>query len=899
MAALAVAANLALVPTAAAQSSDLVIAEIYGGGGNIGATLTNDFVVLGNRGSAEVPVDDLSVQYLPAEPGPTSKWQSTPLAGTVEPAGRFLVAQGLGDGGSVELPEPDAVGEIAMSASRGTVAVVNGTEPLDCLTEVDCAEDERIIDVVGYGAAEVREGEPAEGTTNTTSVSRDAELSDTDDNSVDFTAGEPAPINSSGETPGTPEDPEEPELPETPEEPGEVRIHDIQGVTRISPLADEQVDGVPGVVTGINSFGSSQGFWFQDVEGDGDDRTSEGMFVFTSDTTPDVAVGDEVLVSGTVDAYRPGGDSGAAQSITQLANATWTVLSNDNELPEAEILDADAVPRALAPEAGGDIEELELAPTEYALDFYASRENMLVKVMDAPVVGPTDAYDALWVTTKPTQNRSERGGTVYQDYADSNTGRLKIESLIPFAERPFPIADVGDELRGVTEGPLYYSQYGGYLIKATTLGTHLTGGLTREITRDTESWELAVATYNVENLSPADDQAKFDRLAGGIVENLASPDIVALEEIQDESGPEDDGVVAADGTLNQFVAAIEAAGGPSYEWRQIDPNDKQDGGAPGGNIRTAFLFDPARVSFVDIEGGDADTSVEVQVDAEDRAELSVSPGRIDPANSAWDDSRKPLVGQFRFEDRNVFVVANHFASKGGDQALHGRFQPPVRSSETQRLAQAAAVRTFVDEIAEVDPAANVLVVGDLNDFQFSPVLDTLTEADVLVNPMEWLPSTEQYGYVFDGNSQALDHLLVSGNLSERADYDPVRINAEFADQASDHDPQIVRFRPLHGDAEIDAAEQEEYYGAGGGPGDGDGGGAGPGDGPTPDEDPEEDPAPVTKVPELAGAAGLANTGVSGTLFLVIGALVLLVGGGTAIFLARRKKSGAGEAEQTD
>ncbi|APU12273.1 endonuclease/exonuclease/phosphatase family protein [Actinoalloteichus fjordicus] len=884
---LAVAAGLALVPVASAQSVDVVIAEVYGGGGNSGATLTTDFVTLGNRGAAEVAVDDWSVQYLTASPGPTSRWQVTSLTGSVEAGGRFLIAQSRGAGGSVELPAPDAVGSIPMSASTGTVALVRDVEPLTCRTVADCAEDERIVDLVGWGSAEVREGTPAPATNNTSSVRRDAELTDTDDNAADFTVGTPAPVNSAGEAPG---EAEEPEVPPGPEEPGELRIHDIQGVTRTSPHLGDEVEGVPGVVTAVGSVGSARGFWFQDVDGDGDERTSEGLFVFTGDTTPDVAVGDEILVSGRVDEYRAGGQAGAAQSITQLAAARWTVLSGGNPLPEAELLDADAVPLAQAPSSGGDIEGLELEPAEYALDFYASRESMVVRVVDAPVVGPTDAYSALWVTTKPDQNRSERGGTVYQGYDDANTGRLKIESLIPSDERAFPIADVGDELAGVTEGPLYYSQYGGYLIRATSLGEHVSGGLTREVTRSAESWELAVATYNVENLSPADDQEKFDRLASGVVENLASPDIVALEEIQDDSGPTDDGVVSAAATLDQFAAAIVAAGGPDYEWRQIDPNDKQDGGQPGGNIRVAFLFDPERVSFVDTPGGDADTAVAVTTDEDDRAALSVSPGRIDPADAAWADSRKPLVGQFQFEDRNVFVVANHFASKGGDQALHGRFQPPNRSSEVQRLEQAAAVRGFVDEVARVDPAANVLVVGDLNDFQFSPVLGTLTESDVLINPMNGLPATERYGYVFDGNSQALDHLLVSGNLSTRADYDPVRINAEFADQASDHDPQIVRFRPLSGDAEIDAAEEQEYYGSGGSGGDDDGA-----DGEEPvDQATPPGGAPGTQPPALAGATGLANTGAAGTVWLVVAAVVLLAGGGTALVLTRRRKPGADE-----
>src|SRR5690606_23399013 len=137
---------------------------------------------------------------------------------------------------------------------------------------------------------------------------------------------------------------------------------------------------------------------------------------------------------------------------------------------------------------------------------------------------------------------------------------------------------------------------GGYLIQATALGEVTSGGLTPETTRAAGQRELAVATYNVENLSPKDDQAKFDRLAQGIAGNLASPDIVSLEEIQDDDVTADTGVVTAGETLTRFTDAIVAAGGPRYEWRQTDPEGKAAGGEPGGNIRVAFLFNPDRVS---------------------------------------------------------------------------------------------------------------------------------------------------------------------------------------------------------------------------------------------------------------------------------------------------------------
>ena len=139
------------------------------------------------------------------------------------------------------------------------------------------------------------------------------------------------------------------------------------------------------------------------------------------------------------------------------------------------------------------------------------------------------------------------------------------------------------------------------------------------------------------------------------------------------------------------------------------------------------------------------------------------------------------------------MIVNHFSSKTGDHPLFGRFQPPLRSSEIARHAQAQAVNAFVDELLAVDPQANVIVLGDINDFEFSETVDIL-EGGVLTTLMETLPQAERYSYVFDGNSQVLDQMLVSDNLLANfpIDYDPVHVNSEFADQASDHDPQVAR-----------------------------------------------------------------------------------------------------------
>lgn len=89
-----------------------------------------------------------------------------------------------------------------------------------------------------------------------------------------------------------------------------------------------------------------------------------------------------------------------------------------------------------------------------------------------------------------------------------------------------------------------------------------------------------------------------------------------------------------------------------------------------------------------------------------------------------------------------------------------------------------------------------MVLGDLNDYQFSPAVQSLTgNGTVLTDLVNTLPAKERYSYVYEGNSQVLDHILVSPALGKHVDYDVVHINSEFAAQTSDHDPQVVRLRP--------------------------------------------------------------------------------------------------------
>jgi hypothetical protein len=221
----------------------------------------------------------------------------------------------------------------------------------------------------------------------------------------------------------------------------------------------------------------------------------------------------------------------------------------------------------------------------------------------------------------------------------------------------------------------------------------------------------------------------------------------------------------------------------------------QDGGAPGGNIRVGYIFRTDRgLAFIDRPGATS-TTPDAVVGTGAATHLAFSPGRIDPnePNGAWISSRKPLAAEWTYNGHHLFTIANHFNSKLGDESLYGVDQPPLRGSEDQRHKQAPIVNDFVKQIETADPSADIVVLGDLNDFQFSDTL-TLLKGGELHTLIDTLPVNEQYTYVFEGNSQAIDHTLLSNHAfaSVPWHYDIVHLNSEFADNASDHEPQVTR-----------------------------------------------------------------------------------------------------------
>lgn len=598
-------------------------------------------------------------------------------------------------------------------------------------------------------------------------------------------------------------------------------IRSIQGAGHISPLAGQSVSNVSGVVTTLRT----NGFWMQDPIPDANDNTSEGIFVFTS-SAPTVVVGDAVRVDAIVQELRLNANN---LSSTQLTSPTVLVGSSGNALPAPIVISSQVgagvrlIPTSVISNdypVGGDVELSTFDPTQDGLDFFETLEGMRVQINAPVTVGFRSTQGELFVVadggagatgfnSRKTITISGTGTTNITaaiSNSDFNPERIQIDDVVMVGGTT-PDEDPGTTLSTII-GVVNYD-FQSYEILPSIPPTVVTpANNPKEVSSLVPTTnQLTIASFNVENLAGNEPQAKYDGLAGAIVTNLRSPDILALEEIQDNNGATNDAVVDAATTLNRLISAISAAGGPTYDYRQINPVDDQDGGQPGGNIRVGFLFNPARVTFIDRAGGGATTNTTVS-NVGGQPQISASPGRILDTNpgevdaQAGDDfttTRKPLVGEFVFNGQTIFAIVNHFSSRGGSGPLTGRFQPPTQGDQGQREEQGKIVNAFVDQLLAVNPNTNVVVLGDFNEFQFFPALQYLIgnlpgETPVLTNLIESLPVQERYTYIFDGNAQALDYILASTAMNSRLDaFDAVHINAEYKVQLSDHDPSVARF----------------------------------------------------------------------------------------------------------
>lgn len=543
-----------------------------------------------------------------------------------------------------------------------------------------------------------------------------------------------------------------------------LKVGEIQGEGHRSAFEGQTV-----ITNGIVTAVDSNGFYLQDL-GDGNARTSDGIFVFTS-STPDVFVGDSVAVKGVVAEYRAGT---GGLTVTEITAPSVELLGYGYDLPEAVLIGKDGV---LPPTSVIDDDGLKsYDPTTDGIDFWESLEGMRVTI-DKPLVvsnTTTDVYAETDVVASHGEGATgvnDRGGiTISKD--DFNPEKIQLQGDSTIYAGYKAAYSVGDQLSSVT-GIVNYAaaHYEVLVTDAVTVTKDVT--LAKEVSNLTgDATHLSLATYNVENLDASDN--KYDVLAGNIVYNLRAPDIVALQEIQDADGAGTGKDLSGVKTAQGLIDAISKISGAHYAYVEVAPDTANStGGEPNGNIRNGYLYNLDRVSYV-----------------EGSAQLITG--------AAYNNTRKPLVAEFQFHGETITTINVHLTSRGGSDPLWGATQPPVDAGDAARTAQAAGVKAYINDHLADNANLNIAVMGDWNGFAWENAQTQLTDpakGGVLTDlATALLPSEERYSYLFDGDAQQLDHILVTGKLLGNAQYDAVHINSQFGDdRPTDHDPQLALF----------------------------------------------------------------------------------------------------------
>lgn len=745
-AALSVALPLGLLALAAPADAAVVISQVYGGGGNSGATLKNDFIEVFNNGSTVVDIGGWSVQYTSAA---GSSWQVTAIpAGTVLQAGRYLlINQAAGTGGTVDVVA-DVSGTIMMSGSSGKVALVSSAGALSCAAPAGGA----LVDIVSFGSATPTEGSPTQALTNTTAAVRNAGgCTDTGNNGADFSIAAPSPRSSataaavcSGDTGPTP--------------PAAAAIYQIQGPGAKSALAGRLVS-TQGVVTKL----VNNGFFMQDQAGDNNPLTSDGIFVFTGQAAfPAAAAGNLVQVTGTVAEFNTGAASNAdtlARTVTQLSgvsavaflNSGFSIAPTAVNLPES---------------VEGELERFEgmlvtlSGPFTVQQNFFQGRYGQLTLAVGGRIETPTNRF---------------RPGPQAAALADENARRRIILDDGSSSQNPNPTPYLGanalpraGDLAGAITGVIDYglatnsnTGWGDYKIHPTVAPAFAIAN-PRMAAPDDAGGNLRVASFNVlnyfttftngatatgqtgqgcalggavsaANCRGASNMDEFLRQRAKIVEAMAAlgADAIGLMEIQNN------GNVAAQNLVDALNAKL---GANTYRTTSVPAE-----GTGTDAIRVAMIYKSAKLTAVGPAVSDPD-----------------------PVNN-----RPTLAQTFSVASGERFTLfVNHLKSKGscpavGDTDAAGNTDTGDGQGcwNAQRVQQAQRLGMFVAQRQQASGSNDALLIGDFNAYAQEDPIFALTGSGFVDQIGRF--NSAGYTYVFDGAAGRLDHAIASGSMSAR------------------------------------------------------------------------------------------------------------------------------------
>ena len=835
--AIALTAGVVAVATSAqaapSPTASVVINEVYGGGGNDGATYKNDFIELVNTSSAPVRMDGWSVQYASAN---GTSFQVTALSGTLPAGATYVVREAAGTGGTTDVPA-DSTGTINMSGTNGKVALVDAVAPLaGCAgkaTAIACSGLPQVVDFVGYGtgANDYAGTAPTPAPNNSTSVTRDATHANTADNRADFSTAAPTPVACGAACVPAPTGPRA------------ATIAEVQGTGSTSPLVGETVT-VEGVVTAAYPVGGLRGFFLQ-TQGTGpeprSDGASDGVFVFQlGDLDPDAVVGNFVEVTGKVSEF--GG-------LTEISADGADVVDAGGDFSPVQAL-ATSWPTTDA--ARESIEGMLFAPTgaytvtntfgtnQYGEVGLAVGSTPLLQSTEVATPGSDEAkaVDADNAARKVTLDDGSSSNFTASSYSRVVCGERPVPCLLNADQTPAYVSTTAPVRVGAPvtfTAPVvvdYRFNLWRFQPTAPVLGPENTGSPatfsnTRTTAPDAADLsqlgrpDLKVASFNVLNyftdLGEADPSctAYYDRDSSGDTVRdgcdrrgawdegdlmrqqekevsaitALGADVVGLMEIENSAKFGHD----RDASLSRLVAALNAESGvgtwafvpSSAELPSIDLQDF---------ITNAIIYKPATVMRVD---------------------RSRALGTASEQGQAFANAREPIAQVFKAKhgkgDKFLFVV-NHFKSKGSPGPFPGDADSGdgQGSSVTSRILQAQALRDWVPTAVAETSAKAVVMAGDYNSYTLEDPLDVLYKAGYTNVGSTF--DEGQYSYSFSGLAGSLDHILVNAaalrmatgadhwniNSGESVALEYSRYNYHATDfhdpgpyRSSDHDPVVL------------------------------------------------------------------------------------------------------------
>ena len=814
---LALAAAPLAAPPAFAAGGHVVINEAYVNGGSSGATYENKYVELYNPTGTAVSLDGWSLQYRAYSS--TGAASATPLSGTIPAKGYYLIEGTANAANGVDWTAtvtPDATSTTSWSGNSngGTLILASTATALTPPSGSVVSDEDQIVDLLGYTKSNTFEGHVEESAGSVTTAFARTDGVDTDDNAADFTAASSfAPTNSAGVTYGG-TDPGDPgPTPTTP-------IHEIQGTGSTSPLVGQTVT-TTGFVTAAYPTGGYRGYTIQEAGSGSDlDDSSDAVFVYSSATVGQVAIGDYVQVTGAVSEYQGLTElSVASGGLSELpatgvtppvaARVTWPRTDAAREALEsmlvapqgdytvtdtystnyyasiglasgttplrtptdaaapgsaaAQAVADDNAARAVTLDDGASINFNSAANKSIPLPYLSLEDPVRVGApvtFTRPVI--VDYRNSLW-TLEPTQQLTVANAADVQPATFANTRTAKP-------------ADVGGKVRIASFNVLNYFSTTGADAEAL--------GATCTYYSDRDGNPITVNTCTDPGVRGAADAASLARQQAKIVAaiNSLGVDVVSLEEIENSA-------IAGqprDAALATLTAALNAAAGTT-RWAYVPSPTTLP--ATEDVIRTAFIYNPATVKPVGESVIDTD--------------------------SAFDNARYPLAQVFtprKAAHRPFITIANHFKSKGSCPA-----EPDDPNADTGqgcwnalRVEQSTALASFATSLAASARTDRVFLIGDFNAYTHEDPITALAAAGYT----DQGGKTGKYSYSYGGESGSLDHILASSaaeklvtgadiwniNAGESIalEYSRYNYNAtNFYDaspyRSSDHDPVVVGF----------------------------------------------------------------------------------------------------------